>query len=250
LGLTNFYGSFFPHYSDICSPLTTLTGKDVPFVWSSECERAFTRRKELLRNDVFLAAFDWDKPVYLETDASNVAYAGVITQDGPDGIRRPVVMYSHKFRDHEKNWPIHDKELYAIVYAFDRYKHFLRGKFCVEVTTDHRNLAKFMTTTKLTGRLARWWEQLADCNFQVQYRPGEENTVADALSRYADESPERTYDCILPRHRFSSKAFADLDIIKGRNARLLGLAIFGFSTDNYVSHLQKRLLHSQLQRPR
>jgi hypothetical protein len=192
------------------SPLTALTGKDVPFVWSSECERAFTRLKELLRNDVFLAAFDWDKPVYLETDASNVAYAGVITQDGPDGIRRPVAMYSHKFRDHEKNWPIHDKELYAIVYAFDRYKHFLRGKFCVEVTTDHRNLAKFMTTTKLTGRLARWWEQLADCNFQVQYRPGEENTVADALSRYGDESPEGTYDCIIIIFALQEIAFSFL----------------------------------------
>jgi hypothetical protein len=78
LGLTNFYGGFVPHYSDVCSPLTALTGKDVPFVWSSECERAFTRLKELLRNDVFLAAFDWDKPVYLETDASNVAYAVII----------------------------------------------------------------------------------------------------------------------------------------------------------------------------
>jgi hypothetical protein len=45
-------------------------------------------------------------------------------------------MFSHKFKDHEKNWPVHDKELFAIVYAFERYRHFLRGKFTVEVTTN------------------------------------------------------------------------------------------------------------------
>jgi hypothetical protein len=151
-GLTNVYGAFVPHNADICSPLTALTGKNVPFEWTPDCARAFTTLKNLLRSDVFLAAYDWDKPAYLETDASNVSYAGVITQDGPDGVRRPSVMFSHKFRDHEKNWPVHDKELYAIVYAFDRYRHFLRSTFTVEVTTDHRNLAKFMTTTKLTGR--------------------------------------------------------------------------------------------------
>jgi hypothetical protein len=129
--------------------------------------------------------------------------------------------------------------LVAIVFAFDRYRHFLRGKFCVEVTTDHRNLAKFMTTTKLTGRLARWWEQLSECQFQIQYRPGEENTVADALSRYGDETPEGTYDCILPRHRFSSKALADLDAIKGRTAQILQ-AKCGFSSERYVSALARR----------
>jgi hypothetical protein len=138
--------------------MTALTAKGVTFEWTNQCERAFAELKKLLRTDVFLAAYDWDKPDYLETDASNVAYAGVISQDGPDGVRRPVVMFSHKFKDHEKNWPVHDKELFAIVYAFDRYRHLLRGKFVVEVTTDHRNLAKFMTTTKLTGRLTRWWE--------------------------------------------------------------------------------------------
>jgi hypothetical protein len=102
------------HNSDICSPLTALTGKNVPFEWTPECARVFTTLKNLLRWDVFLAAYDWDKPAYLETDASNVAYAGVIAQDGPDGVRRPIVMFSHKFRDDEKNWPVHDKELYTI----------------------------------------------------------------------------------------------------------------------------------------
>jgi hypothetical protein len=85
------YGAFVPHYSDICSPLTALTGKGVPFEWTPECARAFTELKKLLRSDVFLAAYDWDKPAYLETDASNVAYAGLlpVTPSSRAGIAAP-----------------------------------------------------------------------------------------------------------------------------------------------------------------
>jgi hypothetical protein len=85
LGLTNLYGAFVPDYSDICSPVTALTGKGVSFEWTPECAHAFTELKKLLRSDVLLAAYDRDKPAYLETDASNAAYAGVISA-GQTGV--------------------------------------------------------------------------------------------------------------------------------------------------------------------
>jgi len=214
LGLTNFYHSFVPHYADICSPLTDLTKKGREFDWNPVCQKAFDRLKALLRSDVFLAAFDWDKPCILETDASDVAYAGVISHEGPDGLLRPVIMFSHKFKDAERNWPIHDKELYAIVFAFQRYRHFLCGKFPVDVYTDHRNLAKFLSSTKLTGRLARWWVELSGNNFQIQYRTGKENVVADALSRYQGDVAAVQRGCVLPSFRFCDKAMADLRDLK------------------------------------
>lgn len=212
LGLTNFYHDFVPHYSDVTAPLTDLTKKDVVFEWTPRHQAAFDRLKSCLRNDVFLAAFDPDRPITLETDASDVAAAGVISQPDASGTLRPVIMFSHKFKDAEKNWTVHDKELYAIVYAFDRYRHFLAApRLPVSVYTDHRNLARFMTSTKLSGRLARWWEQLSGCNFQIQYRPGVENPVADALSRFGEADYGVTHHALLPRFRFSSKALADID---------------------------------------
>jgi hypothetical protein len=74
---------------------------------------------------------------------------------------------------------------------------------------------------------------------QIQYRAGEENTVADALSRYGDETPEGTYDCILPRHRFSAKAITDLDTLKGANAAV-SPTVLGFSVESYVKASRKR----------
>jgi hypothetical protein len=215
LGLINFYGHFIPHYSDICAPINALTGKDVPFVWSEKCESAFRRLLSLIKTDVFLVAFDPKLPTTLETDASDVAYGGVISQPGPDGKLRPVVMFHHKFKSHEKNWDIHDKELWAIVYAFDHFRHFLAPVTTpISVITDHRNLAKFMFTTDLLkshdGRLGRWWTLLSGYNFQIEYRPGSENVVSDFLSRYQQGASVPDGLTLLPAHRFSPKALADI----------------------------------------
>lgn len=217
LGLINFYGGFIPHYSDICAPINRLTGKDVPWDWSPECESAFRRLLDSVRNDVFLAAFDWDLPITLETDASDVAYGGVISQPGPDGRLRPVVMFHHKFSSHEKNWDIHDKELYAIVYAFDNFRHFLSApRYPVSVISDHRNLSKFMFSTDLLkshdGRLGRWWQILSGANFTIEYRTGNENVVADFLSRYQQNASPPSGHVLLPEHRFSRKSLADISV--------------------------------------
>lgn len=215
LGTVNFYHDFVPHYSDIVAPLTDLTKKNVPFVWTERHDQAWDRLMGLLRSDVFLAAFDPELPVILETDASDVAYAGVISQLC-QGKYRPVLMYSHKFKDAELRYSVAEKELYAIVYALKRYPYFLHAKEPLRIYSDHRNLARFMHSTKLTSRLGRWYDDIvaSGIDFQIQYRPGMENTVADALSRYGLETDTRPeYQPLLPRHRFSDKALTDIDML-------------------------------------
>jgi hypothetical protein len=214
LGTVNFYHDFVPHYSDIVAPLTDLTKKDAPWNWTARHDKAWDQLMSLLRNDVFLAAFDPEHPVILETDASDVAYAGVISQLS-NGRYRPILMYSHKFQDAETRYSVAEKELYAIVFALKRYPYFLHAKTPLKVFTDHRNLARFLFNTKLTSRLGRWYDDIraSGIDFTIEYRPGMENTVADALSRYqkdaADAGP--AYAPLLPRHRFSQKALQDID---------------------------------------
>lgn len=213
-GLANFYGKFVPHYSDLMKPLYNLTKKGAEFNWTPDCQRAFNIVKSAMKNDLFLSGFDWDKPCTLETDASNVAYAGIISQPDDNGDLRPVLMYSHTFTPEQMNWPAHDKELYAIVFGFHQYRHFLQTrKEPVQVFSDHRALAHFMTTTDLTkkDRHRRWAEELSQYNFQIQYRPGMENTAADCLSRY--NLGEGNYENLplLPSWRFSEKARKSLD---------------------------------------
>lgn len=213
-GLANFYSKFAPHFADLMKPIYELTKKGAVFEWTPRHQTAFEAVKLLMRNDIFLSGFDFEKPAVLETDSSGVAYAGVISQKDNNGDLRPVLMFSHTFTTEQMNWPAHDKELYAIVFAFTRYRHFLQGHPTpVDVFSDHQALAKFMTTTDLSqkDRHRRWAEKLSEFNFIIQYRPGRDNIVADALSRY--NLGDGTFENfpLLPRHRFSEKALKSLD---------------------------------------
>jgi hypothetical protein len=216
LGVVGFYDKFIPHYSDTVTCLTNLTKKDTPFDFDDKCQASFDKILSCIRNDIFLRDFDHSRQTRLATDASDAAYAGIIEQLYEDGWF-PCLLFHHKFSGHEKGWDIHDKELYAIVHAFDKYRHILSQTGSpVEVKSDHRNLAKFMFTTNLLkshdGRLGRWWEILSQSNFQIQYVPGEENAYPDFLSRYGyDASADPEPKILLPKERFSPKALADIE---------------------------------------
>jgi hypothetical protein len=216
LGVLGFYDKFIPHYSDTTACLTALLKKDAPWVWTPACQQAFETLKTAIREDIFIRAFVPGKRTRLSTDASDVAYAGVMEQEYKDGWF-PFLIFHHKFREGEKGWDIHDKELFAIVHAFDHYRHYLSQTGSpVEVLSDHRNLAKFMFSTDLLkshdGRLGRWWQVLSQSNFEIQYLPGPENVYPDFLSRYgfnvSTDLPERV---LLPMKRFSPKALADIE---------------------------------------
>ena len=88
--------------------------------------------------------------------------------------------------DAEQNYEIHDKEMLAIIRALQEWRAELEGlqtKERFQVLTDHRSLEYFMTTKKLNARQARWAEFLSRFYFLIKYRPGRQNTLADALSR-------------------------------------------------------------------
>jgi hypothetical protein len=96
---------------------------------------------------------------------------------------RGVVAYaSRQLRPHEGNYPTHDLELAAIVFALKIWRHYLYGvKF--EVFSDHKSLRYLFDQKELNMRQRRWMEFLKDYDFELRYRPGKANVVADALSR-------------------------------------------------------------------
>ena len=157
-------------------------------------------------------------PTILESDASAYAYASVISQRNPEtGEVRPVVFHSSKFKDAEKRWPIRDKELYAIVNAFNEFRHFLQDNSAgpIQVYTDHRTLATCMDiTTKLTPRLARWMEKLSELDFIIEYRPGETMVVPDAMTRRTQDGFEDKFgesQALLPRESFDPQALEGIE---------------------------------------
>ena len=142
-----------------------------------------------------LALFDPELKIVMETDASDFALGGCLSQLGERGKLRPVAYYSRKLSPAELNYDVHDKELLAIVEVFKQWRVYLEGsKHPVQVWTDHKNLTSFTTTKILNRRQVRWSEELSAYNFVINYRKGSENARADALSRrqdYAGGSTER-----------------------------------------------------------
>ena len=187
LGFVNFYRRYVKNFGGIGIPLTDLTKKDHPFIWGTKEQAAFEDiRGRILMNPIH-AMPNPKRPFEVETDASDWALGGQLGQRDDEGRLHPVAFFSKKLHGPELNYPIHDKELMAIIEAFKEWKHYLSGtEATVKVYTDHKNLTSFTTTKELNKRQIRWYEFLSEYNFEIIYRKGSENGRADALSRRED----------------------------------------------------------------
>ncbi|TDZ13344.1 Transposon Tf2-9 polyprotein [Colletotrichum orbiculare MAFF 240422] len=196
LGFANFYRRFLKDYAKKTIPLTELTRKDTKFDWTNRQEEAFQDIKNQVVSEPVLTIPDPDKPFEVETDASDYAIGGQLGQRDAKGVLHPCAFYSRKLSGPELNYQIHDKELMAIIEAFQEWRPQLSGtKYEVQVYTDHKNLAHFTTSKNLNKRQIRWSEFLSEFNFRIIYRKGTENGRADALSRRPDYDvpvPEET----------------------------------------------------------
>lgn len=106
----------------------------------------------------------------------------------------------------ELNYEIHDKEMLAIIRAFNHWRAELQSsRHQIEVFTDHKALEYFMPTEVLNSRQARWAQMLSEYNFIIKYRAGKANAAADAPSRRdKDLKPQSkknsTYTALLTIH--------------------------------------------------
>lgn len=191
LGLTGYYRKFIPRYGAIAAPLTDLTKSSVKFNWTEQEQTAFELLKVKLTVADVLAHPDPSKQFIITTDASGFAISGVLSQDQPDGTRRPIAYMSKKMNAAERRYATHDKELLAIVRAVEHWRCYLEGNpHPVLLLSDHRSLQHLNRQPHLNDRQARWVEKLSDFEFKIQYLKGSENNVADALSRRVDYQQE------------------------------------------------------------
>ena len=177
LGLAGYYRRFIKDFAKLSTPLTKLTRKGTDFVWSDACERSFQELKAKLTRAPVLVLPQGGEDLLVCTDASRLGLGGVLMQGG-----KVIAYASRQLKEHEKNYPTHDLELAAIVYALKIWRHYLYGER-FEVHTDHQSLKYLLSQKELNLRQRRWLEFLKDYDLTIKYQPGKENVVADALSR-------------------------------------------------------------------
>ena len=114
----------------------------------------------------------------------------ILSQVGKDGEEHPVCFASRSCNPAEQNYSSFEGECLAVVWATSHFRPYLFGN-SFHLVTDHEPLKWIMTTTKLTGKLARWSLLLQEYDFTVEHRKGIENTNADCLSRYPLPSDAR-----------------------------------------------------------
>ncbi|KAF8048191.1 hypothetical protein N665_2623s0001 [Sinapis alba] len=140
--------------------------QDVKFVWSDECEKCFSALREMLTNAPILVLPEADQPYMVYTDASITGLGCVLTQHG-----KVIAYASRQLKKHEGNYPSHDLEMAAVVFAK------------VQILTNHKSLKYIFTQPELNLRQRRWMEFVADYDLEIAYHSGKANLVADALSR-------------------------------------------------------------------
>ncbi|PHJ22840.1 retrotransposable element tf2 155 kda protein type 1, partial [Cystoisospora suis] len=171
LGLVGYYRQLIKNFNEKAKPLHDLLSEKSPLIWRPRHSQAVKELKDALINVSMTYIFDPDLPLVIKTDASKYAVGAVLEQGG-----HPVAFESRKKSEREIYYPAYESELLAIVYALTKWKHFI----------DHATLSRMLTQKKVTTRLGYWLDKLADFNFQVVYKPGKQNLVADALSRRPD----------------------------------------------------------------
>ncbi|GAB1312048.1 Retrotransposon nucleocapsid protein [Madurella fahalii] len=202
------------------APLVALTKKGGPFLWTDECEKAFKDPKALLISAPVEAQWDPDRKTVLETDFSSYATGGALSQYDDNGLLHPVAFFSKKNNPAECNYPIHDKELLAVIRRLEHRDAELRSAPSFEILTDHKNLEYFQKKRQLKAN--------------DRYRPGKEAVVQDALSRREQDMPAGGFDEKLAGRYFQLLKVrkGHVTICRGQVGTLLALTATGNSTSS------------------
>ncbi|XP_037446316.1 uncharacterized protein LOC119316015 [Triticum dicoccoides] len=190
LGLAGYYRRFILNFAKIAAPLTHLTKKGIKFEWSDECEKSFQELKNRLVSAPVLALPVGGEEFTIYCDASKIGLGCVLMQRG-----KVIAYASRQLKPYEQNYPTHDMELAAVIFALKIWRHYLYGEHC-EIFTDHKNLKYIFTQKELNMRQRRWLELLKDYDVNINYHPGKANialgTKLDFSTAYHPQSDGQT----------------------------------------------------------
>ena len=195
LGMVNFYLDFLPDVASLAEPLRRLTRKGEAFSWGQEQETAFKTLQLALAEDLRVFLFDPTAPTTVTTDASDVGVGAVLSQM-QEGREVPIAFASSTLTPTQRGYSASEREAWACVWALERWEKYLLGRHFT-LRTDHSALQTLLTsrtTKRESSKFPRWLARLAAFDFTPVYYPGQENKVADALSRLVRKAKDLGVD--------------------------------------------------------
>lgn len=182
LGTVGWYRRFIQDFSTLTSPLTDTLRKSAKFVLTPEAIKSFEELKQRLVSSPILSSPNYERPFFVQCDASNVGIGAVLFQKDDDSEEHPIEFFSKKLNTAQKNYSTTEKECLAVVLAIERFRPYIE-LMDFTVITDHSSLKWLMKQQDLNGRLARWSLKLQRYKFDIEHRKGSKNIVPDMLSR-------------------------------------------------------------------
>lgn len=187
LGMMSYYRRFVKDFAKIAKPLTNLLRGEKNMSSSKKIKlneaevKCFEKMKSILSSTDVLAYPDHTKPYILTTDASDFAIGAVLSQ-GEMGKDRPIHFASRSLTRAEEKHSVPEKEMLAIFWALKIFRNYLYGaKF--KIFTDHQPLTFALSPKNTNAKLKNMKSYLEEHDYEIIYKPGKSNVVADALSR-------------------------------------------------------------------
>lgn len=190
LGLSSYYRRFIRGYADIAKPLTVLlrgeegrvskaASSHTKIDLNDAAKKAFDELKNaLISKEVILSYPDFNNEFQLTTDASGFAIGAVLSQQ-----EKPITFISRTLTKTEESYATNEREMLAIIWALGSLRNYLYGSKKVVIYTDHQPLTYALSSNNHNHKMKRWKCILEEYNYELRYKPGRANVVADALSR-------------------------------------------------------------------
>lgn len=204
LGLTGYYCRFVRNYGIISRPLTNLLKKGA-FQWNQSAQSSFEQLKAAMCTTPVLGIPDFSKEFVVETDAC-MSGAGVVLMQGG----QPLAFFSKAFSSRSMGLSTYEKELLAVVLAVNKWRGYLLGR-PFTIKTDQEAIKHLLSQKITTLMQQKWLTKLLGYDYNIVYKKGKENVVADPLSRRYEgadhfQGESRAISIVIPQWQQEVKA--------------------------------------------